>query len=581
MLPCRRMAGMMAMAAVLGGCAAWELGPEPDNYVGPARGGARPHRVTDAQLEAVTPVVPGDRGETVPTTVPGFTSTPSTMPAATQPGTTLPAGQVVQGTPRDADAGNGLAAASGRVSVPRGVSVQEAILVGLQNNTSLRVQRYNVPIRRTNEEQQRARFDPTVSGSIQGGANGSAGRTTNSVNANIGADQFLPTGTTISGSLSSNNSFYSDASSSFGANLSVTQALLRGAGLDVNLASLRSAELGTRITQYQLRGFAESLVASIENAYWDLAYAERQVVIVETALSVAEAQLEETMTQIRIERVAASERFSAEAEVARRRQELIAARSSLETTRLRFLQLITPPGEPFWNRTLELHTQPFIPEGPMDPVDRHVEVALRLRPEINQTKLQIQQGDLQIVQTRNGLLPRLDLFVTLGKTGFASSFGESIENVNGPNYQALVGVRGDWDPINRSAEASYRSSVLSREQAEESMRNLVQTIQVDVRTQYAEVERTRLQIAATRATRVASEAAYQTELQKFRNQRSTSLLLAQAQRDLLSSQLSEVLTVTNHLKALVTLYRLEGSLLYRRGLEAPGSEPLQDIAWKR
>ena len=50
----------------------------------------------------------------------------------------------------------------------------------------------------------------------------------------------------------------------------------------------------------------------------------------------------------------------------------------------------------------------------------------------------------------------------------------------------------------------------------------------------------------------------------------TSLLVAQAQQNLLTAQLSEVQAVTNHLIALVEVYRLEGSLLYRRGLDAPG-----------
>jgi outer membrane protein TolC len=52
--------------------------------------------------------------------------------------------------------------------------------------------------------------------------------------------------------------------------------------------------------------------------------------------------------------------------------------------------------------------------------------------------------------------------------------------------------------------------------------------------------------------------------------KSTSLLVAQAQRDLVSSQIAEVEAVVNCLKALVDLYRLEGSLLERRGVIAPG-----------
>jgi outer membrane protein TolC len=51
--------------------------------------------------------------------------------------------------------------------------------------------------------------------------------------------------------------------------------------------------------------------------------------------------------------------------------------------------------------------------------------------------------------------------------------------------------------------------------------------------------------------------------------------VAQAQRDLLQSQIDEVAAVVNHLKALVELYRQDGSLLERRGIAAPGQEPVE------
>ena len=55
-----------------------------------------------------------------------------------------------------------------------------------------------------------------------------------------------------------------------------------------------------------------------------------------------------------------------------------------------------------------------------------MKLALQMRPDLNQAKLLWQRGDLEVVKTRNGLLPKLDLFVTLGRTGFAESFGKSV-----------------------------------------------------------------------------------------------------------------------------------------------------------
>jgi outer membrane protein TolC len=57
--------------------------------------------------------------------------------------------------------------------------------------------------------------------------------------------------------------------------------------------------------------------------------------------------------------------------------------------------------------------------------------------------------------------------------------------------------------------------------------------------------------------------------------KSTSFVVAQAQRDLLVSRIAEVRALANYLKALVDLYRQDGSLLERHGIAAPGREPVK------
>ena len=80
---------------------------------------------------------------------------------------------------------------------------------------------------------------------------------------------------------------------------------------------------------------------------------------------------------------------------------------------------------------------------------------------------------------------------------------------------------------------------------------------------------------ATVITRRLQEEKVRAEMEKFRVGKSTTLLVAQTQRDLLLSQINEVMAVVANLKALVELFRFEGSLLERRGIAAPGREPVQ------
>jgi outer membrane protein TolC len=99
-------------------------------------------------------------------------------------------------------------------------------------------------------------------------------------------------------------------------------------------------------------------------------------------------------------------------------------------------------------------------------------------------------------------------------------------------------------------------------------------IEVEVRTAYIQVTTAREQIQASRAARNLQEEKLRIETEKLRVGRSTAFLASQAQRDLLSSQIIEISAVADYLKALIELYRLEGSLLERRGITAQGREPV-------
>ena len=228
-----------------------------------------------------------------------------------------------------------------------------------------------------------------------------------------------------------------------------------------------------------------------------------------------------------------------------------------------------------WERDVMLIYEPTLPEIRLEPVDQYVAVAMRMRPILNQTRLEIERGDLELVKTRNGLLPRLDLFVTLGKSGYANAFGDAFDRLDGDSYDAQAGLTFQLPLFNRQSEALHRRAQLTREQTQKAMNNLAQLVEVDVRTAHIEVDRTQQQIGASSATRRFDEEKLRTETEKLRVGRSTSYLVAQAQRDLLASRLAEVRALVNYIKALINLYRLDGSLLERRGIAAPGREPVQ------
>ncbi len=460
---------------------------------------------------------------------------------------------------------------------PLEISVEGAIFLSISNNRSIKVEKYATPIQMSFEEEEEAVFDPELSASTgyarqkqvvrSRSSTGLQEDTEDLISAGAGISKFYSTGTTVELGVSSEKNWsdlYSDQYASR-AGLSVTQALLRGAGTEVNLVRLRQARLATNITEQEFRGFAEALIAEVEETYWDYALALQEIEIFEKSLLVAVQQLQEIQELIAVGRLAETETIAAEAEIAEQRQGLIEAKGRADTARLKLLRLMNPPGAGIWERRVVLKDTPRLPaEAILDPVETHVSVALKHRPDLQQARLGLEADNLEIVRTRNGLLPKMDFFISLGKTGYSDSFGGSFGNIADKYFDLSAGISISYPFGNRKAEADLKRSLLRKDQSVEAVSNLEQLIELEVRSAYIEATRTKEQILAGEASRRLQEEKLRIETEKLRVGRSTAFLLSQAQRDLLSSRIREIRFIAEYLKAMVRLYKLEASLLSRR-----------------
>lgn len=465
------------------------------------------------------------------------------------------------------------------------LTAEQAVLSALSRNRALAVQQFGPVITGTFIDTERSVFDPvlfaeaSVSRDTRRTYDQSAGRffsidgSGHTIRA--GASQRFVTGTDVSIDITQSGS---DSDTSTGteqtrAGLNLTQALLRGGGAAVNLASLRQAETEALASSYNLRGFAENLVAEVESAYWNYALAVRQVEIFEESFALAERQLEEADARIEVGQIAETERAVADAELALRRQQLIDARNGRERARLELLRLINPPSTAEgWERAITLTDDPLVPEVSLGSAGEHEALAMKLRPELNEARLQALSGELETVQTANGLLPQLDLFANLGKTGYARSVSGSAGDLDGPGYDFTAGLNFAFPAHNRAARAADRRARASYRQALESIENLKQLVSLDVRSALLEIDRSLQQIEASAARRSLQEEVLRAENARFSVGNSTALEVARVQRDLLESRINEVEAVVNYRHALINLYRLDGTLLLRRGIEGPGGE---------
>ena len=347
--------------------------------------------------------------------------------------------------------------------------------------------------------------------------------------------------------------------------LTLTQPLLQGMGKKVNLSLIQRSELEKQVSVYELQQYIMFLVAKVQKIYWDLILAKETLIIRQKSLELVNQQLLETEEKIRIGKLAESELISAQAEVAAEKEELIDAVSDLDQKKLDFILLLNPETDLWWDQNIQLTTPPEPIETEIGVIQNHVAASLKFRPDLNQARLNLQKGDLEVVRTENGLLPRLDFFFTLKRTAHSSRFPSSLDEFDNPDYMAgLIFSR----PLgNREAKNQFQRAGLQRLKYLESMEYLKQKIQVEVRQAILKIERYREQIIASRANRKKQEEKLKVEKEKFRLGRSTNLMVFHAQRDLIEAEVKEVTAIIKQIKAFIDLQLAEGTLLEQWSLE--------------
>ena len=460
--------------------------------------------------------------------------------------------------------------------------IERAVLMALESNLSLQIQRLQPEIVLTFEQLEAARFDTVLSADL------SANETSQlqlsqatssqfeleaeSYSSSIGLTRTFSTGTTISAEISdtSNSSNRTPDQQQVRVGLTLTQALLKGFGPEVNMAGIQQARIDTQISRYELQGFAESLVGDVEQRYWDLVLALQKQQIFKQALEVAEQQRDVVLKRIEVGLLAETERPSAEAEVARRYQGLLEARFEAKRLRLQLIGFITNGSEQDWITIIEPSTMIGSSDYDSESVNEHIALAKQLRAELKEAELRESRGDLEVVQTRNALLPKLDFFISYGKSGYADSFSNATKNIDEDSFDASVGLSFQMPIGNRAAKSANKAATTSAEQMKLSLKNLLHLVQLDVRVAYSELQLAQQKIIAVAVTRKLHLEALRAENEKFKVGRATTVDVSLAQRDLLHVQLDELDARIKLKKAAIRLYQLEGSLLKRRGLSVSG-----------
>ncbi len=458
------------------------------------------------------------------------------------------------------------------------MSLEEAIDSAMTRNQALTVERLKPILSQSSIEKEKARFDAGISAEISGTERlgktifqqGNLGDTvSNRTDAAFTISELSRSGTKTEAGLTfaRNRSANSDNLFSTRLGVSIQHPLMNGSGAEVNLVSLKKSELDRDISEFELNAFIMNLVAQVEKRYWQSYLATRELEIVSESLALAQQQREETYRRIEAGSIPESEAAAAEAEVAMREEDVIYARSQAVKANISLLRSINPDSAEFWRSRARLSDSPVLSKANLPDLEKNILLALENRPELMQARLLLEKDKLDVVYSENGILPKLDFFITLGKTGYSKSLtGSNPRPGQEGSYDISAGFIYDLASGRRAARAELTRSKVSAVMREESIKNLEQIIKEDVINAYIEVQRTTQQLSATAATSQKQQEKLRVEEVRFNVGKTTSFQVAQAQRDLTAARIAEVKAIVDYTNSITELLRADGTLLQRHGI---------------
>ncbi len=379
-------------------------------------------------------------------------------------------------------------------------------------------------------------------------------------------------------------------------NLTVTQHLLQGFGIAVNNRNIRIARNNRRVSDLVFRQQVINTVASVVNLYWDLVSFNEDVKVKRQALALAEKLYNDNKKQVEIGTLAPIEIVRAEAEVARAQQELTVAETRVlqQETILKNALSRTGVASPLLADARIVPTDTIrMPEvEPVEPIQDLVARALDLRPELQQSRLSVENTKIGLEGTKSALRPSLDLVASLQNNALAGQInalpippipGTNISvprnpaNVdpffiggygtvlgqlfrrNFPDYG--IGFQLNIPLRNRAAQADMIRDQLTLRQQEIRQQQLINQIRLDVTNALIALQQARASYQAAMKARVLQEQTLEAEEKKYALGASTIFFVIQAQRDLAQARSAEVASLSAYVKAKAELDRATGQIL--------------------
>jgi len=376
-----------------------------------------------------------------------------------------------------------------------------------------------------------------------------------------------------------------------------TQHLLQGFGFLPNKRFIVIAKNNRELTDVAFRLQIITTVDQIQNMYWDLVNAYENVKVQQDALALADKTLSDNKKQVEIGTLAPIEVVRAQSQVATSQQALIVAQTNLELQQLLMKNALS--------RTVQdpaLIDAEVIPTDTMRPLTNVpapagqdlMGDALAHRPELLESRIDLNSREVSMKAVKNALLPSLDLFAYYGGAGLGGSqnavnlCSNPLSNPNFCSHTAAptieysdtlnqlvnstapdrgVGLSLNIPIRNRTAQANQIRSQLEYRQAQLRLQQVENEIRIEVRNAQFALQQNQASVEAAQAAVDLAQESLDAEQKKYALGASTSTLVLTQSSALTQSRSNLVAARAAYEKSRVELDRATGLLLEHNSID--------------
>ncbi len=463
------------------------------------------------------------------------------------------------------------------------LSLQDAIVATLMNNSEVRIQELNVENSKFSLLRAHSPFDPSTQASFN------TLRSTSPANSQLqGAltpndliqgtqvnyNQLLETGTNVlvgfdTSRLSTNsaNNFINPSFSS-SINFQITQPLLRNRWLFANRAPIVIARRGLLISRANFEAQVNDSVLNVVSLYWGVVQARGFLDVAKKSQESAEASYNRDKRALELGALPPLDIYRSESQLASRRVSTIQAEYQLKRAEDLLRETLGAMADPYL-RALDMDLTELPARGEdllsMDQATALKE-ALEGRPEIEAQRQALANDDTSIRLAHNDLLPDLSLSGSYSGNGVAGSptggFGDSLNQAFGFGFPSY-GFRLTLNlPVrNRAAQADLGNALVSRRRNLYSDRQLREQITLEVSNAVHALEQAKLSLAASQESLDLAKKNLTAEQRKHELGSETVFFVLEAQTEVAQAEASVLQAEVAYEVAVASVQHATGKLL--------------------